>query len=139
MARVNLWVPDALLEQVRQLEDVNYSALYQEMLRGLLSCEHEQLVCGACAVPIDKAAVIDQHLSAFYVEALARIGEVVYRNGTAEGAARVLKDVAERRGVTAVDRDPLPRPSRNVPRPKETRERRALSVVDPIDTEGRES
>lgn len=49
----------------------------------------------------------------FYSDALWQLAKLVNRGGTAEGAGRVLKDLAEGHGVKAASSIPLPRPSRS--------------------------
>lgn len=113
MARVNVFVPDELLDLVRAtLPTVNVSGLLQEALRELMRCDHKQVACARCAAPIELADLVDGPLSQFYGEALWALGELVHDGGTAEGAAAVLKHVAQRHGVREADRRPLPRSTR---------------------------
>lgn len=113
MPRVNVWVPDELHETVRaQLPELKMSHALQEALRDRLRCDHAQLACRRCAAPVDGTELVDDALGAFYVELLRALEPLVYRVGTAEGAARIAKEVAERFGITVAARLPLPRPSR---------------------------
>lgn len=113
MARVNIFIPDELLHSARSaIPNLNVSRLAQDSLRGLMSCDHKEVACARCAVPMELEDLVDGPLSRFYADALWALGELVHAGGTAEGAARVLKDVAERHGVTEAMRMGLPRPSR---------------------------
>lgn len=113
--RLNVYLPDELAATVRgRLPDLNVSAVLQDALRALLGCRHELIACAACATAIDKRRMIDDALSRFYMDLHWRLGELVNsdRGGTAEGAARIAKDVGERHQISAAGRLPLPRPSR---------------------------
>lgn len=123
MARVNLSVPDELLEALRRdRPGVNLSAVLQEALRGVFGCEHEVLACARCAAPIEAQALVDDALSRFYGDAIWSLDELVRRGGTAEGAARVLKRVGQRHGVSRARCTPLPRPTRANREDREERE-----------------
>lgn len=123
MPRVNVWLPQALFDLVRaQLPEVNVSQLLQEALRGALACQHEQLACAQCAQPIDRWAMVDERMNGFFSDAMWALIPLVDRGATAEGAARVLKDVAQRWRIPAANRVPLPRPSRAARRTAKVRE-----------------
>jgi hypothetical protein len=111
--RVNVWLPDELNATIkRELPDVNVSAVLQRSLAALLECRHDELACRECASPIDRRQLIDNALSAFYADLHWRLRDLVERGGTAEGAARIAKDVACRHRVSCAPNMPLPRPSR---------------------------
>jgi post-segregation antitoxin (ccd killing protein) len=113
MARLNVWVPDELDAALRaQLPGINVSKLLQEAIRGVLGCRHEQLACRRCALPIDRHALLDERLGEFYRDLLWSLEPLVNRIGTAEGAARIAKDVALRFQVPGAEDLPLPRPSK---------------------------
>lgn len=113
MARVTLSVPDELLDLVRQsIPSLNISGTLQEALRARLSCSHKVLACADCAAPLEAREVIEEALSRFYGDALWDLGELLRTGGTVEGSARVLKNVAERHGVTRAIETPLPRRTR---------------------------
>lgn len=113
MPRVNVYLPDELHELLRaELPELNLSQLMQEAIRGVLGCRHDELVCGRCAEPIDRAALIDAAMGAFYSDVMWELTPLVDRAGTAEGGARIVKDVARRHHVTRAETIPLPRPSR---------------------------
>ena len=108
--RVNVHVPDDLARRVKErLPDLNVSALVQQALRGMLECSHERVCCADCGDVVDPSGAA---LKAFWGELLWEWEALVDRQGTAEGAARVGKDVAVRMGVPDADRMPLPRPPR---------------------------
>lgn len=114
MPRRNVYLPDELADLVeRELPDVNLSALLQQALQSLLGCDHARLRCAGCAAPVERSAIADAALSAFYRDVMWDLHPLVSRGGTAEGAARVVKAVAQRNGhrVSAADA-PLPRPNR---------------------------
>lgn len=128
MARLCVWVPDELAEVARQqLPGVNMSKILQEGLRARLGCRHDRLVCASCAEPVDHHQLVDEGLGRFYYDLHWRLAELVQRGGTAEGAARVAKDVAERHQVTAAKNLSLPRPTRAERRTAKVKE---LVVVD---------
>lgn len=112
--KVSVWVPDELLAEVRQeLPDLNLSATLRAGLEAALVCEHRRVVCGDCATAIDVAAdLVQPALARFYSDALDRLAPLVHEGRTAEGAARVLKDVAERHQIARARSHPLPRPNR---------------------------
>lgn len=113
--RLSVWIPDELADTIRErLPDLNVSKVLQDGLRSLLGCEHEQLVCAACAAPVERRAFIDDALSKFYSQVMSELRELVAAGGTCEGAGRVVKGVAEAHQVSAAKRVSLPRPPRGV-------------------------
>lgn len=111
--RVHCWLPDALAaEAAERIPEASFSQLLQEAVRGILGCEHVELACETCAQPIDRWALRDEWLDRFYTEMLWALEPLVQRCGTAEGAARVIKDIALRHQIKAAGVLPLPRPSR---------------------------
>lgn len=113
MARLSVYVSDELEAVIRrELPDVNVSAVLQRGLSELLGCEHRRAVCAECSSPIDMEHARDVALGSFYSDLLYRLEELVARGATAEGAARVAKDVALRHRVTVAKTLALPRPSR---------------------------
>jgi len=114
MAHVNLSVPGELLERVRaEQPGLNLSEVLRDALGALMrSCDHGELDCSTCGVTFDRRELLDQALAKFYGEALWRINELAAQAGTAEGAARVLRDVAEQFGVSNAHRLPLARPTK---------------------------
>lgn len=131
MPRVNVWIPDALHTSIRrELPELNLSAAVQAHLAGLLGCRHDSgLVCSRCATPVNASAIAGAALERFYSDALWELDPLVRRGATAEGAARVLKGVAERHRV----------PNASIPLPRPTRaERQASRVVElPQEAESR--
>lgn len=92
---MNLSVPSELLEEVRrQIPDLNLSAVLQEALREHLECTHERLGCARCGVPVSRDGIIDRALTYFYGDVQAALGPLVRQGGTAEGAARKVREVA---------------------------------------------
>lgn len=113
MPRVNLWLPAELAMTVNdQLPAVNMSQVLQEQLRALLGCKHDRIVCAACNAEVEKAKLVEDAKSAFYSQLLWELEDLIARDGTAEGAARVAKSVALAHRLPVADR-PLPRPSRS--------------------------
>jgi post-segregation antitoxin (ccd killing protein) len=111
--RVNVYLPDELNVAVRtRIPGVNVSAVLQRALQDLLECEHRRLVCAECASPIDMRERVDEALCSLYLDLHWRLVELVDRGGTAEGAARIAKDVALRHRVSCAPNLPLPRPTR---------------------------
>lgn len=111
--RINVHLPDGLAADVKeQLPDLNVSGLLQEALRSLLDCDHDSVVCADCGEPVDAVAVAGEAMGEFYAALLWAWEDLVDRGGTAEGAARVAKDVAVRMGVPRAETRALPRPTR---------------------------
>lgn len=111
--RVNVWIPDELAGSVRaRLPDLNVSAVLQDALRERLGCHHDRAVCAACALPVDVHAAGTVRLERFYCDVLDALVDLVAHGGTAEGAARVVKDVATRHQLPVAAKRPLPRPTR---------------------------
>lgn len=113
MPRLSVYVPAELAETVRSRRPrLNVSKLLQTALVDALACRHDQLACARCAAEVDRIALRHDALDAFYVDLMWQLRELVDRVGTAEGAARVAKDVGERHQIPAAARTTLPRPSR---------------------------
>lgn len=113
MPRINVWIPaelDATLR--RRLPRLNRSAIVQGALAAQLECDHDVLTCSSCSTPVDHRQLIDAATSALYRDQLWELHGLVAAGGTAEGAARVLKAVAQRHQVSAATRSPLPRATR---------------------------
>lgn len=111
--RLNVSVPDALMDQVRaDLPDLNVSAVLQRALRDLLECDHEQMVCAACGDDVDVVDIARESMGLLWGELVHAWQPLVDRGGTAEGAARIGKEVAVRMGAAGAERRSLPRPPR---------------------------
>lgn len=112
--RVNVYLPDDLGERVKdELPDLNISAVVQQTLRNLLECEHERYVCADCGEDVDAVDVAREAMGLLWAELLWAWQPLVDRGGTAEGAARVGKEVAVRMGAARAETRPLPRPPRS--------------------------
>lgn len=113
MTRTTVWIPDELLERVRaERPDLNLSAIVQGALRELLDCPHDTLVCSACGElglrdEIERAA-----LGRFWRAVAVRLEPLIDRRGTAEGAARLVREVAVAHGVIPAAAAPAQRPPR---------------------------
>jgi post-segregation antitoxin (ccd killing protein) len=111
--RANVYLPNELAETVRrELPDINVSAVLQRALAALLGCTHDELVCAACATPVDHKQLVDVALGRFFVDLMWELRTLVDRGGTVEGAARVLKHCGELHHITTASSYPLPRRSR---------------------------
>ena len=109
--RVNVFIPDELARTVRaELPGLNVSKLVQAAMAAAIGCTHDKLACELCGRLVDRSDVAHGVLDAFYRDALDHLEQLISRCGTAEGAARILKDLATSRGVGAFR--PLPRPTR---------------------------
>jgi post-segregation antitoxin (ccd killing protein) len=127
MTRLNVYLPDELAATVRAtLPELNVSAVLQRGLQAALECRHHRMVCADCAAPVDHRELIDDALSSFFVDLYWKLHELVDKGGSAEGAARIAKEVGGRHRVAAAARMPLPRASRA--------QHRAQRVVDLPDT-----
>ena len=113
MARVSLTLPDELLELIRAHSPrINLSGVLQEGLRARLKCDHRLLACSRCTAAFGRRELVDEELGRFYGDVLWELGELARKAGTAEGAARLVRDIAERHDVTQAYFTSLPRPSR---------------------------
>jgi hypothetical protein len=114
MARVNLTLPDELDRLVRdRLPGVNLSAVLRDAIRPLLRCQHDELACTQCGNIETRRSISDRQLSLFFTDAMYELEPFAQRPGaTAEGSARLLKDVAVRHQIPGAKVKPLPRPSR---------------------------
>lgn len=111
--RVSVYLPDELAATVRvELPKLNVSAVLQRALADLLACDHRQLVCASCASLVDHQALAGAALRSFYTDLLLALYPLATRGATAEGAARVAKEVALRHRVPGAEHQALPRPSR---------------------------
>lgn len=112
--RVNVSVPDALMEQVRSdMPDLNVSAVLQKALRDLVECDHERMACADCGEDVDVVDIARESMGLLWAELVHAWQPLVDRGGTAEGAARVGKEVAVRMGAAGAERRALPRPPRH--------------------------
>lgn len=108
-ARVNVTMPDELARIVReQLPGLNVSRVLQQALGELIECAHHELGCRVCGAVVERARIAEHVLAGFYRELVFQLHTPISRCATAEGAARVMRDVAAAHGVD-VDRTPLPR------------------------------
>jgi hypothetical protein len=111
MARMTVTMTDDLYRRVRaELPGLNVSGALQEVLRAKLACDHADLACRACGGRLEAHALVLAGLARFYGDCLDALEDPVAHGATAEGAARVLKSVADRHHIEA--RRPLPRPTR---------------------------
>lgn len=112
--RLNVSVPDQLVEQVREeLPDLNVSAVLQRALRELIECEHERYLCADCGEDVEPDDIAREAMGLLWAELVHAWQPLVDRGGTAEGAARVGKEVAVRMGAAGAERRALPRPPRH--------------------------
>lgn len=116
--RVNVYLPDELVAQLKtDRPSLNLSRFLRDALAELATCRHDAAVCGHCAAPIDVRALVDVAKERLYLDTLGELGHLVRSGGgTPEGAARIVKEVAQRHQVRAADRQPLPRPTREARR-----------------------
>ena len=106
-------MPGELLDAAREaVPGLNISGVLQEALRDLLECSHETLACARCAAQVSRRSVVDTMLTRFYGEMQAAVGALVRRGGTAEGAARALRQVAVDWRLRLAMDTPPPRPTR---------------------------
>jgi hypothetical protein len=113
MARVNVTMPDELAVLVReQLPGLNVSGVLQGALRELVDCAHHELGCSVCGALVPRQRLIVTALQQFYADVIWQLHGPIARCETAEGAARVLRSLAEGWGVD-VKRAPLPRATKS--------------------------
>jgi hypothetical protein len=116
MARVNVWVPDGLLEQLRErCPGAVMSRLVQDAVRAALGCEHAAgWTCAVCGVPVDRLEVERTAKADLWRAISARL------EGTPPtsvvGAHKLMRDEAIRQGVASAAFSPewrLPRHRRS--------------------------
>lgn len=113
MPRVNVWLSEELMSTVRdRLPDVNFSRVLADGLRDRMACRHDELACVECGRVEQRAEIEDVRLGRFYADVVWELRTLADRGGTAEGAARVVKAIAERYRVSLASKLPLPRPTR---------------------------
>ena len=114
MARINVTLPDAMIELVRrEMPGLNVSGVLRGALAELVECPHVELACSCCGAVVERQELVDVALSRFFQEVMWQLREPVGRCATAEGAARVVAQVARSWEVPVVDRTPLPRPNKS--------------------------
>ena len=114
MARITVTLPDEMIELVRrEMPGLNVSGVLRDALSSLVECPHDGLVCACCGATSERRALADVALSQFYREVMWQLRDPVGRCATAEGAARVVQQVARSWEVPEVDRTPLPRPTKS--------------------------
>lgn len=115
MARVNAWIPDPLLEQLRKrCPDAVVSRLLQDAVRTALGCAHGGgWQCSTCGTPVDRLEIERTAKLELWRAIATRL------EGTAPtsavGAAKVIRDEAIRQGVASAALAPewrLPRNNR---------------------------
>lgn len=113
MARISVSLPDEMVELVRrEMPGLNVSGVLLEALAERVGCEHRDLECSCCGAAVVRRDVELVVLGRFYQEAIWQLETPIRRCATAEGAARVLRDVAGSWEVPTVESTPLPRPTR---------------------------
>jgi hypothetical protein len=112
MARVTVYLPDAVLNQVReQLPGLNVSAVVRDALSGLLRCDHTTVVCPECSATLKRSELNTAAVRTFWCELAEGVEQLVWSGATAEGAAAVLWRTGREWDVTSAQ-GPLPRPTR---------------------------
>jgi hypothetical protein len=129
-ARVNLTVPEELLVQFRQqAPGACLSQILRESLVQRLDCDHGYLQCEGCSKTFSFQQMAGAGAAKFLGELLWKFTELVDRGGSAEGAARVAKDLGVRMQIPGAEGMSLPRPSRSA-RTANSRAREAAGRVD---------
>lgn len=103
-------LPDALAAKVADLPGLNVSGVLQEALWAVVECRHSDLACRCCGRPVAVADLKAEALTAFYRDLMHRLGLLIQRGGTAEGAARIVGQLAETHHFPAPI--PVSRPTR---------------------------
>lgn len=114
MGKLSVSVPDELIEAARTRHPaMNVSRVLQDALRVALDCPHHDLVCAGCGDELEAARLSRLALERFYVDAIRALEDLLWRGGSVEGSARVLRRLALEHGLAdAVARVQLPRLSR---------------------------
>lgn len=113
MPMLSIYVADELDELVQaELPNLNLSQTFQAHLSGLLRCDHQRVICRDCSATVDNATLIAAELERFFVDLMRKLEELVHRIGTAEGAARVARDLALNYRVDRAKDWVLPRPTK---------------------------
>lgn len=114
MARLNVSVPDELIELAKQRHpSMNVSRVLQEGLRRAVACRHEHVSCAECGDDLDVEQLRGPLLDAFFVEAMHQLADLLYDGGTLEGYARVLRRLGRAHHVDRANTFPLPVLSRS--------------------------
>lgn len=92
MPRVHVFVPDEVLELLRERPELNYSRLFQEAVRTVVGCDHERMACRRCDQPVHVDALREEWLAGFFDDLTGRLAVLVHNAGTAQGAAMVLRE-----------------------------------------------
>lgn len=110
--RVNVYLPDGLAAAVRErLPGLNLSAAVQATLVGLLECDHAVLSCDECSAELGRVELEAAGVRRFFGELVEVLEPLVWKGGTATGAAQLLYQVGRAWRVPAAS-GPLPRPTR---------------------------
>lgn len=110
--RINVYVPDALAAQVReQLPGLNVSATLQATLSSLLTCDHAVVTCDECSAELGRVEIEGAGVRRFFAELVTAVEPLVWRGGTATGAAQALFGVGRAWRIPQANA-PLPRPTR---------------------------
>jgi hypothetical protein len=108
--RVNITLPIELIDQLP--EGLNVSGACAEALAARVACDHRRLRCVACGLEHDRLELVASALREFFLALMWDLDHAVRRCLTAEAAARIVRDVAERRGVERAAQHPIHRPTR---------------------------
>jgi hypothetical protein len=98
------------------------SELFQEALRRLTGCEHDDLACARCGAPLRQVDIVDRVLTRFYLEVQELVGTHARRGRSVEGLTRPLKALGQSYRLRVASETPLPGMTRE--------ERRAAKVKD---------
>lgn len=107
-------MPAELARAVQEeFPSINYSKVLQEGLRDRLGCRHDRLACVRCGHVELRWDLVGAELRQFLGDVLwADLVSLVDAGGTAEGAARIIKERAVRMCVPGAETLPLPKANR---------------------------
>jgi hypothetical protein len=108
--RVNITVPVELLEQLP--DGLVISHVCTEALAARVACDHRRLRCAACGLEHDRHELVATALREFFLAVMRALDDPIRKVRTAETAARVVVDVAERHAIEGAASFPVPRPSK---------------------------
>lgn len=108
--RVNITLPIELLAQLP--EGLVVSHVCAEALAARIECDHRTLRCVACGVDHERREMELVALRGFFQQVMWSLDDSIRKVRTAETAARVVRDVAERHGIPGAASHPIPRPSK---------------------------
>lgn len=111
---MSLTLPAELARAVREkFPRINYSKVLRDGLQAMLGCRHERLACVHCGNVETRWGLVGAELRQFLGDVLwSDLVGLVDAGGTAEGAARLIRERAIRLGLPGAEALPVPKATR---------------------------